>query len=246
MKRHLPNAITCLNLVCGFLACIYALNARADIAAYLIAAGAAFDLFDGMVARALGVSSPIGKQLDSLADMVSFGVAPALIARECIIAALQVEYGDWHSSGWMFFLQYAPLIIVVCSALRLAKFNVDETQSVDFKGLPTPANALFWLAIPLSIDLGRHAEGALSIFQNPIVLSLFCLGMGLFMVSSIRLFSLKLVKGDKGRLIWQVLILIGALIGFILFRFAALPMVIVLYLLLSLIRNLTLGHEIQS
>lgn len=228
------------------MSCISALDGHLEVAAYYIAAGAFFDLLDGMFARMLGVSNPLGKQLDSLADMVSFGVAPGLIARELILMSVFIETGDITMSGWTRLLPFLPLAMIAFSALRLAKFNIDESQSVDFKGLPTPANALFWLAIPLSIPLDVKAEGGLGLLQDPLVLGLLCIVMGLIMVSRMELFSLKFDRSDKSRFTWQIILLASGAILFAIFRFAALPLVIVLYLLLSFIRNRFTSHEVQS
>lgn len=240
MKRHIPNAITILNLLCGYMACHMALNGDAGglrVAAYFIAAGAFFDLLDGMVARALGVSHPLGKQLDSLADMVSFGLAPAFIAYQLIRIGIQHDTDNIAMTWGHTLLTLAPMVLVACSALRLAKFNIDEEQSVDFLGLPTPANALFWLSIPLSTEVGLRAEGWLQYLQSPSALAVLCVLLGLLLVSRIPLFSLKLDGSDRSRQRWQIMLAMGALLCFGFFRFAGLPMVIVLYLLLSLIRN---------
>ncbi len=226
------------------MACISALEGHATVAAYYIAAGALFDLLDGMIARMLGVSSPIGKQLDSLADMVSFGVAPGLIARELILMGVYLETGDITMQGWTRVFPFIPFFMIACSALRLAKFNIDETQAVDFNGLPTPANALFWLAIPLSIPLDVRAEGLMSQLQDPLILAILSIILGLLLVSRVELFSLKIDRNDKSRQKWQIILIVVALMLFLVFKFAAFPMVIVLYLLLSLIRNRFRPHEI--
>jgi len=151
VKKHIPNSITILNLLCGVMACITALDGNPQVAAIYIAAGAIFDLLDGMVARALGVTSPIGKQLDSLADMVTFGVAPALIARELIIGLIYLESGDVVQVGFDQVLPFMSFFLVICSALRLAKFNIDEDQKIDFKAFllrPMPSSgSVFRLAL---------------------------------------------------------------------------------------------------
>lgn len=227
------------------MACVSALDGHLRSAAIYIAVAAVFDLLDGMVARALGVSGPLGKQLDSLADMVSFGVAPALIARESILKALYMNTGEIAIQGLERLLPFLPLVLVACSALRLARFNLDDSQAVDFKGLPTPANALFWISIPFSTS----TSGWLllqDLLQNPYVLGGLCIVMSLLLVSSTRLLSMKIDRQDVIRSRWQFVLIIGGAILFSLFRFAALPFIIVLYLLLSLIRNTTLKHEIQS
>lgn len=246
MKKHIPNSITILNLLCGVMACITALDGNPQVAAIYIAAGAIFDLLDGMVARALGVTSPIGKQLDSLADMVTFGVAPALIARELIIGLIYLESGDVVQVGFDQVLPFMSFFLVICSALRLAKFNIDEDQKIDFKGLPTPANALFWLSIPLGVEMAHVPEGPLTFLMNPYVLAALCIVFGLLLVSRISLFSMKWVKEDKVRQRWQSALIICAVLLFAFLQAGAIPLIIALYLLLSIIRNSLQKHEIQS
>lgn len=133
MKKHIPNTITCLNLICGCIATVQAVFGAADMALLFIILGAVFDFFDGMSARLLHVSSPIGKELDSLADCVTFGVAPSTIVFYFLDTHLTIPY-----------VPYVAFIMAAFSALRLAKFNLDERQAMGFIGLPTPANALFW------------------------------------------------------------------------------------------------------
>ena len=139
MKRHIPNTITCCNLISGCIATYWALCGIYDTALLFIVIGAVFDFFDGMSARLLGVSSPIGKELDSLADDITFGLAPSAIVFDFLKA--QAEQLPWH------YMAYLAFIMAAFSALRLAKFNLDERQSLGFIGLPTPANALFWGAL---------------------------------------------------------------------------------------------------
>ena len=138
MKKHIPNTITCLNLISGCIATYFAFRSNYEMALLFIVIGAVFDFFDGMVARLLHVSSPIGKELDSLADDITFGFAPS-----AIVFSFLKEIGGvaniLHSS-----LPFVAFIMAAFSALRLAKFNLDERQALGFIGLPTPANALFW------------------------------------------------------------------------------------------------------
>lgn len=138
MKRHIPNAITCLNLISGCVAVVFALHGNHEAALWAIIAGAVFDFFDGMTARLLHVSSPIGKELDSLADDVTFGVAPSAIVFDFLTANLS------SLTTSLSLLPYVAFLMAAFSALRLAKFNLDERQQMGFIGLPTPANALFW------------------------------------------------------------------------------------------------------
>jgi len=139
MKKHIPNTITCCNLISGCIATYWAFNGAWDVALLFIILGAVFDFFDGMSARLLGVSSPIGKELDSLADDITFGFAPS-----AIIFDFLKKGSDYLPSEYLIYIAF---IMAAFSALRLAKFNLDERQAMGFIGLPTPANALFWGAL---------------------------------------------------------------------------------------------------
>ena len=143
IKKHIPNSITCCNLICGCIATCFAYGGQPAMALLFIVLGAVFDFFDGMVARLLNVSSPIGKELDSLADDVTFGVAPSTM----IFYELSVMDYPSMLEPLRPILPYMAFIMAAFSALRLAKFNLDERQAMGFIGLPTPANALFWGSI---------------------------------------------------------------------------------------------------
>lgn len=134
MKKHIPNTITCCNLISGCIATYFAFQGDFTLALLFIIIGAVFDFFDGMSARLLGVSSPIGKELDSLADDITFGFAPSAIVFSYLCT--------FHIH--LPFVPFLAFIMAAFSALRLAKFNLDERQALGFIGLPTPANALFW------------------------------------------------------------------------------------------------------
>ena len=134
IKKHIPNTITCCNLISGCIATYWAFLGFYDLALLFIIIGAAFDFFDGMSARLLGVSSPIGKELDSLADDITFGFAPSAIIFS-YLATFRIH---------LLFVPFLAFVMAAFSALRLAKFNLDERQALGFIGLPTPANALFW------------------------------------------------------------------------------------------------------
>lgn len=140
IKKHIPNTITCCNLVSGCIATSYAFGGSPKMALLWIIIGAVFDFFDGMSARLLHVSSPIGKELDSLADDVTFGVAPATI----VFSELAVLEYPGFLQPFCQYIPYLAFLIAAFSALRLAKFNLDERQTTSFIGMPTPANALFW------------------------------------------------------------------------------------------------------
>ena len=182
IKKHIPNTITCCNLLSGCVASVYAFERVYPLAFAFIIAGAVFDFFDGLSARALKVSSPIGKELDSLADVITFGFAPATMVfswlRECADTHLDMLVA--------FVVPFFAFLLVAFSALRLAKFNVDERQTSSFIGLPTPANALFWGALVI----GSHD----TIMENPygwmLIIALVLLFSWL-LVAEIPMFSLK-------------------------------------------------------
>ena len=194
MKKHIPNTITCCNLISGCIATYYAFQAAFELALLFIVIGAVFDFFDGMVARLLHVSSPIGKELDSLADDITFGFAPSAIVFEYLRPETEL-------------LPFLVFIMAAFSALRLAKFNLDERQALGFIGLPTPANALFWGA--LITGAGDWMKSAPFIGSN---LSLVILA-GVFiscwlLIAEIPMFALKFKHwGWKGNEIKYLFIL---------------------------------------
>ena len=182
IKRHIPNSITCCNLICGCMATGAAFYGNCHWAVLLIILGAVFDFFDGMSARALGVSSPIGKELDSLADVVTFGVAPSSIL---FYLFHEVTYPELLMP-LRHVIPYTAFLMAAFSALRLAKFNIDERQHQQFIGLPTPANALFWG----SLVLGEHAFLTSARF-NAVFLFLFMLLFCMLLVCEVPMIALK-------------------------------------------------------
>ena len=182
MTRHIPNAITCCNLFSGCIACVMAYEMKYELAVGFIILGAVFDFFDGMLARLLKVSGPLGKELDSLADDITFCLAPAMIVFSLF---KEVHYPDFLFP-FAEYIPYTAFLIAVFSALRLGKFNIDPRQSSSFIGVPTPANALFWGALVI----GLH-DFLLSAHFNAIYLfALVCLTSWL-LIAEIPMFSLK-------------------------------------------------------
>ncbi len=182
LTRNIPNAITCCNLVSGCVATYFAFDGLYRAAFLFIVIGAVFDFFDGMSARLLGVSSPIGKELDSLADDVTFGVAPSAMIFTLLSTAAWPA--SWGAVGGV--LPYAAFIMAAFSALRLAKFNLDERQSTSFIGLPTPANTLFWASLIVGAGdwLASSPWGALAVVA-------MMLASCWLLVSEIPMFALK-------------------------------------------------------
>ena len=182
IKKHIPNTITCCNLISGCIAIAYAFSGKIEISFTWIIIGAVFDFFDGMSARLLKVSSPIGKELDSLADIVTFGVAPSTI----LFSKLGIMSYPSLLESLRGILPFIAYIMAAFSALRLAKFNLDERQTLGFIGLPTPANALFWGS--LLIGLGKRID------SSPLMCIFIIVGILIsswLMVSEIPMFALK-------------------------------------------------------
>ena len=179
IRKHIPNAITCLNLFSGCIAIVFAFQGAYMTAACLIALAAIFDFFDGFAARLLNAYSPLGKELDSLADVVSFGVAPGVMIYS-FISDLS------YTTGRSEYLTYLAFLIPVFSALRLAIFNLDERQATSFIGLPTPANALFW-----AFGIAGSFEYVLDTTFDPMIVVAATIFFSWLLVSNLPMFSLK-------------------------------------------------------
>ena len=232
MKRHLPNAVTCLNLLFGCLALTCIFNGQLETGAWFVAAAAAADFADGLLARALRVSSAIGKDLDSLADMVSFGVVPGAILGVLLGKAVGAQLGGYAGpmGPWQW-LPYAGFLVTIFSALRLAKFNNDTRQTTSFIGLPTPACTLVVASLPLI--LAHDQFGLTSVVLNPLVLLGLTVLLSGLLVAELPLFALKfktLHWADNRRRFMFLLLAAGLLLAL---RAAAVPLVVPLYVLLS-------------
>lgn len=223
--RNIPNTLTSCNLFSGCIAAYMAFHGNYKEALLFIVLGAMFDFFDGMTARLLHVSSPIGKELDSLADDITFGLAPAAIAFSLF---KEVYYPDFLMpvAGIM---PYTAFLIAVFSGLRLAKFNIDERQTSSFIGMPTPANALFWA----SLAVGGHSF-LISDNFNAIYLFVLVVVMSLLLVAELPMFSLKFKDLSWGHNKVCYIFLIVSLPLLIIFQLSGIAAVIIWYILLSL------------
>jgi len=240
MKKHIPNFLTCCNLFFGCIGIIFSFKNSLDIAAYCIGIAAIFDFLDGFVARMLKVSSPIGKELDSLADCVTFGVLPAFILYQLMISASLEKVSQSLVDGQIptamdSYLPYVALLIAIFSALRLAKFNVDTRQSDSFIGVPTPANAILIGSIPLILlQNPTYSE----IILNPILLVVLAVVMSLLLVAELPLFALKFksfaFKGNEIRYIF----LLSSVLLLVFLQYLGIPLIILLYVVLSVISNM--------
>ena len=227
MKRQIPNFITCLNLFSGCVGIVYAFQGELIIAGYAILIAAIFDFFDGMVARLLKAYSEIGKELDSLADMVSFGVLPSVIVYQLFLQSPQV--GSISP-----YLNFSAFLIAIFSALRLAKFNIDERQAENFIGLPTPANALLIASLPMILAQENWFFSAYIL--NPFFLFIFSLGMSILLVTEIPLISLKFKSLKLNDNLFRYILVFSTIVLVIIFKFAAVPIILFIYILLSLIQ----------
>ena len=228
MKKHIPNTLTCLNLICGTLSVMAAVKGNLEMAAIWIIIAAVFDFFDGFAARMLKVASPIGKELDSLSDVVSFGVAPAMIIYTWLNRCLFEMQPALSSSRFKELMPFIALLVPALSAVRLARFNIDERQTTTFIGLPTPANALFLGFIPLAAD-------KLVFLNNFWVVWGFTLLFALLLVSPISMISLKFKDLKfKGINIARYTLIITGLVLIPVFHWGAFPLIILAYILISL------------
>jgi CDP-diacylglycerol--serine O-phosphatidyltransferase len=218
MKKHIPNAITCANLFSGCIGIVAAFKGNLEISAYFVLLAGTFDFFDGLVARLLNVKSEIGKQLDSLADMVSFGFLPGVVMYQLL------KTSDYTNE----YLAYFGFFITIFSALRLAKFNIDERQNEDFIGLNTPMNTLFIVSLPFIAKDYPVLIGSSTVLIAVILTSSFLL------VSEIKIFSFKLKdlswKANQMKFIFLLL----SLILIIVLKFVAVPFILVLYVAFSI------------
>ena len=222
--KNIPNSITCLNLLSGCFACIFAFQGEYDWVALCIGLSALFDFLDGMAARLLHAYSPLGKELDSLADLISFGLAPGLMVMH-LMAYNSTFHGMAEYQSWW---ALSALLIPVFSALRLAKFNIDTRQTTSFIGLPVPANALFWIGICQAVLRMESPVCGYAIVALVIIFSLL-------LVSEIPMFSLKFKNLKWKENYLRYLIIAVAAICLISLGLAGLAATIGLYIVLSLL-----------
>lgn len=256
---NLPNLFTASNFTCGVLAIIISFFGRIEIGALLLIIAMIFDFFDGFAARKMGISSPIGKDLDSLADLVSFGLAPGILMFITIemrlngnLGATINKYHDFQFNSATDFLGLCALSIPFFSLFRLAKFNNDTRQSDRFIGVPTPTSTIFFLFFPLlywqtGMSESTPAEINYPWVLNPVFMSITALLFPLLLISEIPLLSLKIKNFSVKNNLYQYLLLGISLITIFVFQIYALPIIVILYVILSLIENnTTKQHEIQS
>jgi len=234
MRKTIPNIITLFNLLSGLIAIFFVFKKDWFWAALFVGAGIFFDFFDGLFARKLSVSSKLGLELDSLADMVTSGVVPAFALFFLLQESLHIDLMNSFTINGQSLWPFLSFMVALASALRLAKFNIDERQTTSFIGLPTPANALFIMSLPL-IAHNKNYQAVSSFIINPYTLSLIIILSSWILNAELPLFSLKFKdyswKNNKEKYI----LLFTSILLFVFLKFAAFPVIIILYIILSFI-----------
>lgn len=240
LRSSIPNFLTSLNLLSGSIALVLALDGHLYIAAFLVILASVFDFADGFSARLLKAYSLMGKELDSLADLVSFGLVPSAIIYKYMLMAAP----DW---GFLIstynILPFFAFSITIFSALRLAKFNIDDSQSDQFRGLPTPANAIFIISLPIVLQFGSSNHYFFTMYSNLTnsywLLMLLSLVSSVLLVSELPLFSLKFKNTSFNSNKIRYIFLLGSFFLLLFFGIFGLPLLIIYYILLSVAGNLT-------
>jgi len=263
LKKHIPNILTLANLFCGMLAIEIGFSEHYFLAAFLLLLGAFFDFFDGFAARLLNVQGELGKQLDSFADMVTFGVAPGVVMYSFLSSFIESAYAP-----------YISFVIPLLSAVRLAKFNIDAKQTDKFIGLPTPANALFFVFIPLIFSMeslgwnhttfvtgiksdyfsNLFATASFSVLETfKYLIIVLIMLFSYFLIAPIEMIALKFKSfgwnGNEIRFVFLGLCLVVIITSLLISSvFVSVPIIILLYIILSIINNLfkKKQNELQS
>jgi CDP-diacylglycerol--serine O-phosphatidyltransferase len=230
VKASIPNFITLLNLFSGCIAVIYALEGNMKLTALFVCIGIFFDFFDGLLARKLKVQSELGVQLDSLADMVTSGLVPGLVLFHLFGLAPQAS---WDTQG---FLPYVGLFVTLASAYRLAKFNISTNQSDSFIGVPTPANALLIISLPLILEY-QNTEALQALILAPWFLTLLSLVSCYLLNAPIKLLALKFKTWRLKDNFYRYTLILWSISLLIVFQFSGIPLLLISYILISLMSN---------
>lgn len=244
MKKHIPNGITLLNLLSGVIGVVAALSGYWYLAFWLMVAAAIFDFFDGMTARLLKVTSPMGKELDSLADMISFGFLPGAMMYRMLFSSPNLPSGP--IDGFLALLPFTAFLITASSALRLAKFNIDTRQSENFIGMPTPGNALFIGGVSLMYHMVCHCNAFGEFLGNIYFLLAIVVFASIMPLVNLPMLSMKFKNLNFKENIWRYLLIAGSLIIvliFIYWVYMAVSLIVLYYLILSFIWSLSLKNS---
>ncbi|WP_300569515.1 CDP-alcohol phosphatidyltransferase family protein [Flavobacterium sp.] len=238
IQKHIPNIITLLNLFCGCIALVFAFQLEFELAFYFVCLGIFFDFFDGFFARMFKVQSELGLQLDSLADMVTSGVVPGVVMFQMLLKSFGEEkvinVSSWDNT--VMILPFLGFIITLGACFRLANFNIDTRQTDSFIGLPTPANALFILSLPLVL-MHSDIEFMRNALLNHAVLLAITLLSAFVMNAEIPLFSLKVKNFTFKKNALQILFLASSVLFILMFKYLGIPLIILFYVILSVFNN---------
>lgn len=232
IKRNFPNLLTLMNLLMGCFALVMVFRHDFLLTAVFVSLAAVFDFLDGLLARLLGVTSAIGKELDSLCDIVSFGVVPGFVMYHIISFEVGIRMTQPDQANPSFYLAWSAFLIPLFSALRLARFNTDQRQSYGFIGLPTPANALVVSFFPLALKSETFPVLS-ALFSNPLFLALFSIVLSLLLVSNFPLMALKFRTFDWTTNRIKYLFLAMVLLSIVFLKFWSAPFLLLIYLTLS-------------
>lgn len=253
VKKHIPNLFTLGNLFCGTLACMYGIVGNYEMTALLVLIGIVFDFFDGFLARLLGVTGELGKQLDSLADMVTSGVVPGIVmfsmlngkvfvTEQLIQGALDINVFYNDAKSVEYFLSFFGFVLTLAACYRLAKFNIDTRQSESFIGLPTPAMSLFIISLPL-IQMHTDIQFVADLLGNQYVLLGITLVLSILMNAELPLFSLKMKSYGLKENGMKYLFLAFSLLLILTLQYLSVPVIIMTYVLMSIFMNSMKGSE---
>ena len=232
IKKHIPNIVTLCNLLCGTLATIFAVDGHFELTAFFVALGVFLDFFDGFFARILKVSGELGKQLDSLADMVTSGVVPGIV----LFSLLGYEKQGLDEFSLFSAIPLIGLLVTIAACYRLANFNLDTRQSESFIGLPTPAMSLFVVSLPL-IQMHSDIDFIRELIGNTYFLISISIFFSFLMNSKLHLFSLKFKNYTLRENLFKYVLMVLSVIFLITMKFLAVPIIILCYLILSIIKN---------
>ncbi|WP_200799158.1 CDP-alcohol phosphatidyltransferase family protein [Tenacibaculum agarivorans] len=247
IKKHIPNIITLGNLLCGTIAIILAVRGLFYATAIFVGIGIILDFLDGFVARLLNVQGELGKQLDSLADLVTSGVVPGIVMLQFMVHSSY--YREFGFSSWdaaldiglsldnLFSIELIGLLLTLFAGYRLAKFNIDTRQTDSFIGLPTPAMNLFVVSLPMIAGYSKN-QVVLNCIHNEIFLVTVTIVLSILMVSELPLFSLKFKNYSLKDNALKYLFLIASIVLLILLKFLAIPIIIIIYILFSILNNI--------
>jgi len=237
IKKHIPNIVTLGNLLCGTLATIFAVGGHFEMTALFVVLGIFLDFFDGFFARVLKVSGELGKQLDSLADMVTSGVVPGIVLFVLLGNNQQLPY-DIHAEFKISMgLPLIGLLVTLSACYRLAKFNLDTRQSESFIGLPTPAMSLFIVSLPL-VQMHSDIDFVKDLIGNNYFLIGITILFSFLMNSEFHLFSLKFKNYGVKENLFKYILILFSIILLITIEYLAVPVIIISYVILSMLKNM--------